>query len=32
MYGDWTIGCKENGPSAKPMFSAVYDADEEQHG
>lgn len=25
-------GREEDGPSAQPVFSAVYDADEEQHG
>lgn len=26
------LDCKEDGPSAKPVLSAVHDADEEQHG
>lgn len=25
-------GSEEDGPSAQPVFSAVHDADEEQHG
>lgn len=26
------LGCKEDGPSAEPVLSAVYDADEKQYG
>lgn len=30
--GGCISGGEEDGPSAQPLLSAVYDADEEQHG